>query len=822
MRLYSGLSSHFIRDTVHNQIGEKLKEAFFHYYRYQPSPGEVNSWRNSLRAVSQVFDLAGFQDQGVILEYQLPLTSKRLDCLVCGKDGAGKDNAVIVELKQWECCGEASGENLVTTWVGGAQREILHPSAQVRQYQRYLEDSHTAFYDAVHPIHVSSCAYLHNYHPKDGDVIFSDPFRILLQEAPAFTADDVDPLKNYLVDRLHGGDGLPVLRRIEESKYRPSKKLMDHVGNMIKGKSEYVLLDEQFVVYNKVLACAREGFHDRRKTVLIVKGGPGTGKSVIAINLMSDLLLAGYNAHYATGSRAFTETLRKVIGPRGEVQFKYFNSYGEAQPNEIDVLICDESHRIRETSNSRFTPRKRRRNKPQVQELLAVAKVGVFFIDDKQAVRPNEIGSVSHIRKQASGNNCRIFEYELEAQYRCAGSDGFVNWVNNTLGIQRTANVLWNCNDAFDFRIFDSPEALEAAIRMKATEGHRARLTAGFCWPWSKPKNNGTLVEDVRIGEYHHPWNAKPGTGRLAPGIPSASLWAHDPNGINQIGCVYTAQGFEFDYVGVIFGPDLTYNFTAQNWEGHPEKSHDSEVRRGREQFCDLVKNTYRVLLSRGLIGCYVYFMDKDTERFVKSRIEIAVQVEAGEETGVPQLQAAELPPEESPYPFRMLPAAEARPFENCVPLYELKVAAGAFSGGSVTEVLQEDEINRPTEFTWVELPDAFRPRRGLFVARVVGESMNRQIPNGAWCLFRLSLGGTRQGKVVLVQHRAIDDPETGGDFTVKVYESEKKKKSDGTWRHAKIILRPDTTAPGYEPIVLSAKAGEDLKVIAELVAVLG
>ena len=123
----------------------------------------------------------------------------------------------------------------------------------------------------------------------------------------------------------------------------------------------------------------------------------------------------------------------------------------------------------------------------------------------------------------------------------------------------------------------------------------------------------------------------------------------------------------------------------------------------------------------------------------------------------------------------------------------------------------------------WVELQDSvFRPQRGLFVSQVVGESMNRRIPNGAWCLFRMNPVGTRQGKVVLVQHREIADSETGGHYTVKIYESLKEQSSDGSWRHTSIVLRPDTTLPGYEAIVLSEEQAEDLKIIAEVVAVLG
>ncbi|MFC1970228.1 DUF2075 domain-containing protein [Chloroflexota bacterium] len=622
MRLYAGTSKQFIEDTFLNQIAEKLHSEFFNYFRYNPSQFEINSWRNSLRAISQVFQYANLLDHGVILEYQLPLTSKRLDCLICGKDSAKRKQAVIIELKQWDKCEEANGDNEVTTWVGGADREVLHPSVQVGQYKKYLEDIHTAFYVDPNPILLNACSYLHNYNYFPDDVIFSDKFSSSLNEFPLFTSDDVNKLKDYLTDKLNSGEGVEVLKLIEESRYRPSKKLMDHVGNLIKGKSEYILLDEQLIVYDKVITCSKEGFHDKQKTVLVIKGGPGTGKSVIAINLMADLLLQGYNAHYATGSRAFTETLRKIIGQRGSVQFKYFNSYSDADRNSVDVLICDEAHRLRETSSGRFTLASKRSYLPQIHELLDVSKVAVFFIDDKQVVRPNEIGSVDYIKDQASKKNCTIFQYQLETQFRCNGSEGFVNWINNTLGIERTANVLWDIKEEFDFQVFDSPEALEESIRQKVKQGFTGRVTAGFCWDWSDPNPDGTLKDDVIIGSYKRPWDARPEARKLAPGIPKASLWAYDPNGINQIGCVYTAQGFEFDYVGVIFGNDLTYNFKVQSWEGHPENSSDQVVKRSRGTFLDLVKNTYRVLLSRGMRGCYIYFMNEDTERFFKSRME--------------------------------------------------------------------------------------------------------------------------------------------------------------------------------------------------------
>jgi len=622
MRLYSGTTASLIEDTTQNRIATKLSDAFFHEFRFQPAPSEVNSWRNSLRAVSQVFQEGALLNHGVILEFQLPLTSRRLDCLITGRNDWSRDNSVVVELKQWDKCQDGGGRNELTTWVGGSLRDVLHPSAQVGQYKTYLEDAHTAF-DCNSGIQLNACSYLHNYSYEPSDVLFADRFKSLLESFPLFTGDDVDKLINFLRLHVTNGDDGEIVKTIEQSRYKASRKLLDHVSAVVKGNSQYVLLDEQLVVYDRVLQAATDGVKVKRKSVIIVKGGPGTGKSVIAMNLLGDLSAKGLNTHYVTGSRAFTTTVREIVGSRASQQIKYFNGYANAERNDIDVMVCDEAHRIRETSNSRFTPRAKRSKDPQISELINASKTIVFFIDDDQVVRPSEIGSSDYIRAYAQAIGCTIFDYELDAQFRCAGSDAFVNWINNTLHIKRTANVLWNSNDqTFDFKICPSPQALEAGIREKAQQGFTARMAAGFCWKWSDPRPDGTLFDDVVIGDYARPWNAKSDAGHLAPGIPRESLWAYQRGGMDQIGCVYTAQGFEFDYVGVIFGTDLVFDPGTAEWRSNSSASADPVVRRSGADFLRNVKNTYRVLLSRGMKGCYVCFLDKASESFFRSRME--------------------------------------------------------------------------------------------------------------------------------------------------------------------------------------------------------
>lgn len=620
VRLYSGTSTDFIADSVHNRIADKLKLAYFATYRREPPRSEIGSWRNSLRAMSQVFEAGHFHDHGVLLEYELPLSSRRLDCLITGRNEQLRDNAVIVELKQWEACREGDGENVVT-FVAGDDRDVLHPSAQVGRYKTYLEDAQPVFHEASDPIVLAACSYLHNYQIQPGDPLLAPKFKDLVADFPLYSGDDVEALTQFLYPRLARGQGMHALHRIEASKYRASKKLLDHVGGLLTGRAEYVLLDEQLVAFNRVLTEAKAGFADRRKSAIVIRGGPGTGKSVIALNLLAELSRLGLNAHYVTGSRAFTNTLKAIVGSRAASQLKFFNSYSAAEHHIVDVMICDEAHRIRETSNHRFTPAAKRSGKAQLDELFHAAKVTVFFIDDRQVVRPGEIGSANTILAGAGRSNCRIFDYKLEAQFRCSGSDAFVNWVDNTLEVERTANVLWNVEDKYDFRIMDSPEQLERSVREKVAEGHTARMVAGFCWPWSKSQRDGTLVNDVIVGDFSRPWNANPESARLAPEIPPPNLWAHDPRGIGQVGCIYTAQGFEFDYVGIIFGPDLVYRH-GTGWIGNPACSHDTVVKRSKDTFLALVKNTYRVLFTRGLKGFYVHFMDAETRQFFTSRTE--------------------------------------------------------------------------------------------------------------------------------------------------------------------------------------------------------
>jgi hypothetical protein len=590
--------------------------------------------------MANVLQLADMRDQGILVELKLPLTSKRLDVMVTGSNPNVGDAAVIVELKQWTEVGRSNITDCVTaTYGGGHQKDVLHPSRQVGQYQRYLMDTHPAFSDGT--IDLQACSYLHNAQFDAKSPLYADGFEALLALNPLFSGNQSSKLADFLDLHVSGPDDGSVLESVAATAFKPGKRLLDHVAKVIALEPTFVLLDEQLVTFNAIMDSVRAAGQNKHEVVFLVQGGPGTGKSVIAINLVAELSKLGLRTLHLTGSKAFTENLRKVVGARAGAVFKYFRDTATLSADDkLDVAILDEAHRIRAISTSRFTPAKARTGKAQIDDILDSTRTSVFFIDDLQVVRPGEVGSTDLIREAAAKREIEIQEFQLEAQFRSNGSDSFIQWVDNTLELARTPQVLWPMDDDFDFRIVPSVRELDRLIRERAGEGSTARLVAGFCWPWSNPDANGELVPDVTVGDWEMPWNAQAGAGKLAPGIPKSDFWASDPNGINQVGCVYTAQGFEFDYVGVIFGPDLVYRPMDGGWVGQPKESFDRVVSRGvtAAQFTNFVKSTYRVLLTRGLRGCYVYLADSLTRDFVLSRTE-------GVRRHDVQLQREQIPP---------------------------------------------------------------------------------------------------------------------------------------------------------------------------------
>lgn len=562
---------------------------------------------------------AGLGGVEMMVEYQLPLTSKRADVVLAGVDRrTGGDAYVVVELKQWSRADvfEEDQQLVLPEGVRGGPR--LHPVLQVQGYCDYMADFVGAL--AEYPHAVRGVAYLHNA----ADLDVQDLYGLVRDgRTRMFTKSRRGDFLDYLRDQFAAQSGAHVADRLLRSAVRPSKQLLQVAAEEIKNREQFVLLAEQRLAYEIVLHALERARKADSKEVVIVTGGPGSGKSVIALSLLGELSRQNRAVLHATGSRSFTQTMRNYVG-KGSSKvkglFKYFNDFMQAERNGLEVLICDEAHRIRELSSSRFTPARLRTGRPQVDELIAAARVPVFLLDEHQVVRPGERGTAAEIREHAASQGFRVHEISLDAQFRCGGSRAYEEWVARLLGLKGGGPELWTGDDHFDVTLAESPHELDALLRASLKDGYSARMTAGFCWKWSKPNKDDTLVPDVQIGDWARPWNVN--GDRAVGDAPASALWATLPGGFEQVGCVYTAQGFEYDWNGVIIGPDLVARdgklVTVRSASKDPALTRgvtDAEADR-------LIRNTYKVLLTRGMVGTAIYAVDRETQDFLANLIE--------------------------------------------------------------------------------------------------------------------------------------------------------------------------------------------------------
>jgi hypothetical protein len=556
-----------------------------------------------------------------MLEQRLPLSSRRVDAILAGRHpDTGAPSYVIVELKQWSEAELFEDDPALVLVNGYGRHPRLHPVEQVRGYCEYLRDFVSALQEV--PDVIAGVAYLHN-----ATEMGVAQLRQMQESADGrmFTGQRRGEFLDFLRSRLDPGvSGAAYADEFLSSRTAPGRQLLAVAADEIRKREQFVLLDQQRLAYNLVLHATEAARAGDAKTVVIVSGGPGSGKSVIALSLLGELARRGRTVVHATGSRSFTQTLRQVTGrgsPRTRSLFKYFNQFVDADRNGLEVLILDEAHRIRETSMSRYTPRQLRTGRRQLDELICAGRVPVFLLDQHQVVRPGELGTVSEIEAHARSLGLAVEKIDLNAYFRCGGSEAYLEWVSRLLGLTPGGPLPWAGDPAFTVRVADSPGELEQALRAELGKGYGARMAAGYCWPWSDPRPDGTLVNDVVIGDWSRPWNLR--GDRAVGGAPPSALWASDPAGFGQVGCVYTAQGFEYDWNGVIIGPDLVWR--GDSWRAVREASRDPDFRSRAKvsdhEFGRLVRNVYKVLLTRGMLGTVIYSPDADTNAMLRALV---------------------------------------------------------------------------------------------------------------------------------------------------------------------------------------------------------
>ena len=798
MIVYESDIKGFRSDVLTNRIEECIHELFQQVFRRRTSQSEVNAWKNSLVYMDRVLAHASVpENAGVAIELLIPGMANRIDFVLTGLDPDQRKVAVIIELKQWTEASQTSKDGVVETFVGGALREVNHPSYQAWSYATLLED----FNEAVRlaPIELRPCAYLHNC--ESGHEIRHRFYERYLNKAPVFLRDDAEKLREFIVEHVRFGDNRSILFEIVNGAVRPSKNLADALVGMLKGSSEFTLIDNQKLVFETALALAKKA-QIGPKQVLIVEGGPGTGKSVVAINLLVRLIEGHLTAKYITKNGApravyearLTGTLRKT---RISNLFGGPDSFLNAKPDSFGALIVDEAHRLREKSGMFGNL-----GENQIKHLIEAARLAVFFVDDAQRVTLKDIGGVSEIGCWAESLGAEVARMELPSQFRCGGSDGYLAWIDHTLGIRDTANATLQ-GIKYDFRVCDSANELRELIRARNRINNKARMVAGYCWEWKSKAKSDAIDINLPDEDFSAQWNFSRDGG----------TWIIRPDSVEQVGCIHTCQGLELDYVGVLLGHDLVIRKGL--WCEYPGRraKQDSSIKgygrllltdrlNGERRIREVIRNTYRTLMTRGSRGCYVYSVDPETNAFLRFAMGREVEAEP-RTTFAPVAEVNELP-------FRILTPVEVPKASNRVRYFPtVKAAAGAFSAPQAAE-----------ETIWVEISDAYRVTPDMFVVQVVGESMNRRIPNGSWCLFRHNPGGSREGKIVLVQHHSITDPDSGGSYTVKRYRSEKQATED-SWAHQKITLWPDSTDRTFTPIAVAVAGDEDFRLVGELVAIL-
>ncbi|QYM99345.1 DUF2075 domain-containing protein [Pseudomonas protegens] len=617
MIVYSATKQQFLDVCDNNDIEEVILKHFKEATGKKVAASEIRSWQGSLTYMAKVLrdkDLP--EDAGVAIELHIPQSMKRIDFLLTGHDQHQGKNAVLVELKQWSKASATSKDAIVKTALGGSHVETIHPSYQVWSYATLLEGFNEAVYDQgikVHP-----CAYLHNY-VSDG-VINSAHYDAYTSKAPLFLKgpDELTKLRSFLKQHIYYGDNQDVLYELSSGKSRPSKALAEALTGLMDGKPEFVLIDDQKTVFESVLAAVAEASADAPK-VLIIEGGPGTGKTVVAINLLVRLTALRLMSRYVsknTAPRAVYE--KKLVGTVKPTKFSSLFSgsgaYTEIKPDFYDALIIDEAHRLNEKSGFYGNE-----GENQIKELIGSAKCSVFFIDEDQRVTLKDIGSKQAIREFAEARGATVEEYTLSSQFRCSGSDGYLAWLDDVLGIRKTANPILDASE-YEFKVFDSPQAMHEAIEQK-NHGNKARVVAGYCWPWSSKKD--PKAKDIEIGEhYARQWNLDQ----------DGSLWIIADKSVDQVGCIHTCQGLEVDYIGVIIGPDLIvrdgkvvtspkardkYDKTIRGWKRLMKEQPDFT----RQETDLIIKNTYRTLMTRGMKGCYLYCTDPETAQYFANRL---------------------------------------------------------------------------------------------------------------------------------------------------------------------------------------------------------
>lgn len=789
MIIYHASKKGFIDDVFNGRIADEIDQAFVTHLGRHTSPNEVRSWKNSMLHISNVINTSDIpNDSGIAIEYQIPLTSKRVDFIISGLDESRRGNIIIIELKQWELAKLSNKSGIVKTRFQHGEQETAHPSYQAWSYAFMLENYNETIREKE--IIISPCAFLHNYQPDE--IINNICYREYIDKAPIFLKPDAQKLQDFIKKHIKYGAEDDIVWLIDNGRLRPSKQLADVLSSMLKGKQEFILLDDQKIVYETALDFARTAVTGK-KQVFIIEGGPGTGKSVVAINLLVQFTKEGLTVQYVSKNAAPRDVYATKLS--GCYKKNFINnlfvgsgSFIDREKDFFDALIIDEAHRLNFKSGLYGNL-----GENQIKEIVKAAKFSVFFVDDRQRVHIKDIGSKNSIKKYAEECGAVVHLGKLSSQFRCNGSDGYLSWLDNTLQITETANISLSQED-YDFEIFNNPNELFDTIYEKNRINNRSRVVAGYCWDWNSKKDPNKYDIIIPQFSFRKRWNLST----------VKNLWIIESRSIEEIGCIHTCQGLELDYIGVIVGNDIRFENGKVICDIKERSRNDQSVKgfgtlfknqkeKGIQEAEEIIKNTYRTLMTRGVKGCYVYFCNPALAEHFQSllkTVQTKIKTEIEEE-------------------IRVEPTVnEDVKYVDFLPLYSIKAACGYFGEGDTVD-----------ELGWVKVENMGKLNRNMYVVQAVGHSMEPIIQDKDLCVFRTNPAGSRQGKIVLTQHRNYYDADNSGGYSIKIYTSKKKYNEFTEWEHDEIILEPKNKS--YTSIIIDEVEADNFRVIGEFIGVL-
>jgi DUF2075 family protein len=626
--IYQESKARYLSDVDNNVLKHRLVEAFRDKTGSVPRDSHV--WADEYSRFAMALSKADVDDEiQVAIEYHISAAGRfRIDVLLAGNDGQN-DNGLILELKAWDTADLSDVPEMVVCPIGG-NLTSQHPCVQARKYKglilRFNQDIREQ------NVHFHSAAYLFNLRRRQPEPLENERYKAVIEDSRLFLADDVTELRSFIRTIVPKRPQKNIISLLENGRLLPTDELIDRVSSMLEGNEEFELIDEQNVAFQIIRHAVLKTASLVGRHVFVVGGGPGTGKSVIAVRLVAEILKEKRMCYFVAPNRAFRQTIIDSLTRRntdyrddGEALFRSswnFHDVDYDQENRNEVFIVDEAHRLKNKGHMY-------RGKNMVEDMIRAARITVFLLDETQRVSWNDIGSVDAIKRAAEKFGAEFHQpFELTAQFRCSGSTGYINWLDDVLQIRETANFDNWGDGQYEFKVFDRAEDLYSALQAK-NDKNKARLIAGYSWEWpSEGRQRGTPVRHVQADGLSLPWNFE------------GENWATGQDAIGQVGCVHTSQGVEFDWLGVLIGPDLVFQNGIVIGNPASRAKNDASLKGWKKEFKDakgspekqnavlekvqtIIKSTYKVLLSRGRKGCYVWCADPELREHLKKRVAL-------------------------------------------------------------------------------------------------------------------------------------------------------------------------------------------------------